>query len=346
MLGLSSELILTATPGNPRGGAVPISFTSAAGPEMHMVLDDVVRAVNAKYGRVQASKIELSFADKYTPKDGGSIGAAIGTLVLSAIEGYEVDPNLAITGDVTADGKVRAIGGVAAKIRGATAARCKVVGMPSENYDQLVDAVVYEGIGLITNMQVIGIGSLDDAASVARVDRNEKLTNAMKIFDEVQGVLKKTPERIHTKDIRDKLATALDLAPSDYSIKLLQLASVDKQARRLSPGATEYYTFTAVNDVGPMLFERAEAPARGKTRVSSSTVEDGLRKLDKVRRMADPKIIPLVDAWRNFIKEMDDVETGNASPANLENRRQAVLDAMSKLDADRDLMEKMMHEGI
>src|SRR3954468_649874 len=144
MLGQTSELILTATPGKPSDNT-PVMFATAAGKEMHMVKEDAQRWVRVKYPRRDAAKVELSFEDKYTPKDGGSIGAAIGTLLLSMIEGFEVDPKLAITGDVTADGKIRAIGGVAAKMRGATAGGCTVMALPADNYQQVADALVWEG---------------------------------------------------------------------------------------------------------------------------------------------------------------------------------------------------------
>jgi hypothetical protein len=343
LLGLSSELIITATAGDAPGGRLKVQFTTKAGDEMHMVLDDVVRAIGVQYPNIGASKIELSFADKYTPKDGGSIGAAIGTLILSIIQGFEVDPELAITGDVTADGKLRQIGGVAAKIRGATAAGCNIVALPTENYDQVVDAMVYEGLPLITNSQVIGVAKLEDAAAVARLDRDEKLKQAMTLFGELQESLKKSPARLTSKDVSTKLATIVDLVPNHYSAKLLHLASQDKQPRRLSATATKYYTFVAVNDVAPIVFERADAKAK---QPPSTVVQEGLRKLDRIARIADPQVMPLVTAWRNFIRELNDVQTSNASRANLRMRAQAVLDAMAKLSTDRDLMEKMLKEGV
>src|SRR5262249_49925547 len=162
-----------ATPGNPRG-PTPVTFTTPVGKEMHMVKEDAQRWVRVKYPRWDAAKVELSFEDKYTPKDGGSIGAAIGTLLLSMIEGFEIDPKMAITGDVTGDGKVRATGGMAAKLRGATAAHCTVAALPAENYQMLTDALVWEGPKLLSQIQVFGVANLTEASAVARVDRDSK----------------------------------------------------------------------------------------------------------------------------------------------------------------------------
>jgi hypothetical protein len=344
MLGLASELILTATPGSARNDT-PVRFATQAGQEMHMVLEDVLRAVRVKYPRWEASNVDLSFEDKYSPKDGGSIGAAIGTLLLSMIQGYEIDPNLAITGDVTADSKIRPIGGVAAKLRGATAGGCKIVVLPMGNYDQLVDAVVYEGPGLVTNIHVFGAGFLDQAAAVARVDREEKLAKEISEFEDLKVELKKSPQAVHSKEAQEKLSDMAEMAPNDLSVKLLTLAAQNKLPKRLSVTASQYYTFVAVNTAADSLFNHGKV-GRGKRALTPAAVQEGLKRLEKVRRISDPAIIPMVDAWMGFIKALNDAETGKGSAQVLESKRQAVLDAMERVKADRDLMEKTMREGV
>ena len=121
MLGLASNLILTATPGEAAGDTIPVDFGTDVGSEMQLVLEDVLRVINRRYSHLEAQKFEFTFEDKYSGHDGGSIGAAIGTLMLSVIDGFDIDPQLAMTGDVSADGRVHAIGGVPAKLRGAKA---------------------------------------------------------------------------------------------------------------------------------------------------------------------------------------------------------------------------------
>ena len=207
MLGLASELILTATPGS-RPGHTPVHFVSAVGSQMTAVLDDVLRAIWLKTPKWAASKVELSFEDRYTPKDGGSIGAAIGTLIESMLQGFAIDDKVAITGDVTADGKIRHIGGVAAKIRGATAAECRIVIVPADNYDQVADAMIYEGRALITNIQVLGAGTLEEATAVARTDRASKLREAIEAFDSVATDLKTSPEKVHLPEYQERLRSA------------------------------------------------------------------------------------------------------------------------------------------
>ena len=96
--------------------------------------------------------------------------------------------------------------------------------------------------------------------------------------------------------------------------------------------------------MAPTLLEHAKA--KEKSPVAPQVVKDGIRQLDKVRRLAAPETIPFVNAWTDFIKGVNDVQTGLAPPQTLEKKLQRVDDEMAKLSTNRDLMEKMLHEGI
>lgn len=94
----------------------------------------------------------------------------------------------------------------------------------------------------------------------------------------------------------------------------------------------------------PTLYQRARD--KGRSTATPAAAKDSLKQLDKVRRIAAQEVIPLVDAWRDIIKAVSDVDTGRASPKVLEGKSQAVFDAMTKLDTNRELMEKMLNEGV
>jgi hypothetical protein len=150
MLGQTSEVVLTVTRGeSPKLTAV--RFVTPVGDEMCLARDEALRFIRLTYPNWYVDKGEITFEDKYVAHDGGSIGAAVGTTILSVIQGFEIDDNIAITGDISANGKVRAIGGLSAKIRGAMAGNCTLVAVPAENYDQLVDAVIYNGLPCSTS---------------------------------------------------------------------------------------------------------------------------------------------------------------------------------------------------
>jgi hypothetical protein len=216
--------------------------------------------------------------------------------------------------------------------------------LPADNYPQLVDAFLWEGPKLITNIQVIGVANLDQAAAVARTDRDDKLAQAITQFADVQAKLAKSPDSVHNKDVVEKLNSIVELAPNHYSAKLLLALGQNKQPHKLSVTASMYYTFVSVGNMAPTLFEHASAPAKGQ--VTPQVIKDGLRQLDKVRRLAAPETIPFVNAWSDFIKAFNDAETGAGPPQAVQQKLQKVDDEMAKLQTNRELMEKRLHEGI
>lgn len=342
MLGRTSEVVLTVTPSDtPK--LVSARFVTPVGDQMCMARDEALRFIRVTYHNWYAGTAELSFEDKYTAHDGGSIGAALGTLILSAVHGFDIDSNTAITGDISANGKVRAIGGVSAKIRGATASQCKVVALPMENLDQLIDMITYSGPATVTDIQVIGISKLNDAVAVMRVDRDTKLVQAIALFDGVRQSIKKSPDFLHSKEAQEKLGQILELAPQHLSAKLLLLIAHDQQPKTLSTTASMYYTFVAVRAMLPILTERSQL---GNVKVPSTVLRDGLGDLKKLRPMADESVRPLIDAWYRFIWGWNMFQAGNVSRETLESQAQAIDDAMAKLQADQDLMQKMLKEGI
>ncbi|OPZ74235.1 MAG: Lon protease 2 [Firmicutes bacterium ADurb.Bin456] len=65
--------------------------------------------------------------------DGPSAGVAIFLSILSAIQGRPIPQDVAVTGEVSIQGKVRAVGGICEKIYGARQAGIKAILLPSEN---------------------------------------------------------------------------------------------------------------------------------------------------------------------------------------------------------------------
>jgi ATP-dependent Lon protease len=65
--------------------------------------------------------------------DGPSAGVAIFLAILSAIQGRPITQNVAVTGEISIQGKARAVGGVFEKIYGARQAGIKTVLVPLEN---------------------------------------------------------------------------------------------------------------------------------------------------------------------------------------------------------------------
>jgi hypothetical protein len=342
MLGQTSEVVLTVTRGN-TSKMTSVRFVTPVGDEMCLARDEALRFIRVTYPNWYADTAELSFEDKYSGHDGGSIGAAVGTLILSAIQGFEIDPETAITGDISANGKVRAIGGLSAKIHGAIASKCTAVALPADNFDQLVDAVIYNGPSIVADIQVIGISNLDDAVAATRADRGMKLAQAMSLFDAIRQNIRRSPGYLHSNEAKHSLTQVLKLAPNHLSAKLLLMIAQDEEPTTLSATASMYYTFVAVRGMLPILSERSQLDT---AQVPSTVVKDGLANLKRLRPIADESVRPLIDAWSRFIWGWSMFQRGNTTKETLMTQAQAIDDAMAQLQTDQDLMQKMLKEGI
>ncbi|OPX84499.1 MAG: Lon protease 2 [Pelotomaculum sp. PtaB.Bin104] len=89
--------------------------------------------------------------------DGPSAGVAIFLAILSAIQGRSIPQNVAVTGEVSIQGRIRAVGGVFEKIYGARQAGIKTVLIPSENEKDIPAD--------IRGIQVIPVGSVEEIMS-------------------------------------------------------------------------------------------------------------------------------------------------------------------------------------
>ncbi|MGE5544978.1 MAG: ATP-dependent protease LonB [Bacillota bacterium] len=93
-----------------------------------------------------------------TPVDGPSAGVAMAVAVLSAMEDYEVDNLLAMTGEVSVRGRIKPVGGVIAKIEAARKNGIKRVIIPKDNWLKIFDDM--------TSIEVIPVSTLEEVLDV------------------------------------------------------------------------------------------------------------------------------------------------------------------------------------
>lgn len=83
--------------------------------------------------------LHIHVPDGATPKDGPSAGVTLTTALASLVTGNPVDPRIAMTGEVSLQGKVKPIGGLPEKLMAAQRAGVKKVFIPKENVEDLDD---------------------------------------------------------------------------------------------------------------------------------------------------------------------------------------------------------------
>ena len=117
-------------------------------------LGDVMKeSAQAAVSFLRSRTAELGLAEDYfakhdlhihvpagaTPKDGPSAGVSITTSIASMLSGLKVDPNLAMTGEITLTGQVLPIGGLKEKVLGAKRAGISKILLPRRNEADLED---------------------------------------------------------------------------------------------------------------------------------------------------------------------------------------------------------------
>ena len=114
--------------------------------------------------------LHIHVPDGAVPKDGPSAGITMTTAIASLVSGCDVNPQIAMTGEVSLRGLVMPIGGLPEKLMAALRSGVKTVLIPEENEQDLIDVsdVVKENLEIITVKTVMdvlnktGIAQSDD----------------------------------------------------------------------------------------------------------------------------------------------------------------------------------------
>ncbi len=117
------------------------------------------------------------------PVDGPSAGISIATAIYSAITKQKVNRFVAMTGEISILGSIKAIGGVKAKISAAFKGGAQRVIIPQENYD--------ESLNDICEIEIITVRNFRDVIKVAIEDKDIISENDIEILSaEGSNVLK------------------------------------------------------------------------------------------------------------------------------------------------------------
>ncbi len=236
--GSATQMNATAIPmdGELTDESFDISFNQKVGEQMYSATQEVEKLMRIRHANDLPSGylIEFGFADKHTMKDGPSAAVACAMMAESIITGEEIQPSFAVTGDITATGEVRPVGGIAAKVRGAAKRDCKVMALPIGNKSDVHDIYVLEGINSIVANQIILLENFEQAWDIGRGERSEKIQKALDDYELVRTSITRTPANISHPQVREKLKSIVEVIPNHESARLIALHSVGKGPKKLS----------------------------------------------------------------------------------------------------------------
>ncbi len=303
-----------------------LQFNQEVGPSMQTALREVVKCLQIRHqGWPRGERLELSFADKFIPKDGPSAAVACALLVDSMLGNWEIDPALAVTGDLNADGSVQPVGGVSGKIRGATKAGCQRVALPLKNAAAVSDILVLDGPEALVRIEVFTIKDLDEAKALARKapdmqadqvgQANEVFGSdpaaspgpglASILFGDVRRMLlprgKWVPAGLRDRNVQAKLTEIIRLQPNHLSAQLLLSAGRGAAPVRLTiQGSIEAMDDAAVSILQAIKLKEVN----DMTKVGRDDLGKAVLKLKSSRTRMDPRILPALDALTAFGQEL------------------------------------------
>lgn len=232
--GQVTKMNVTVVPGN---GSV--RFGQPVGSSMALALREVTKFMQLRHNGLAAGRdLEVAFEEKYSGKDGPSASVACGLLVEALVTGKQWDPAFAVTGDMNADGSVQPIGGVAAKVRGATKGACKLVAVPAKNERSVQDILVVDGPAPLAAIHVFALDQFDQAVQLADPDRTGMIQQAVTEFEIIRSVLERDPRQmlaiLRTPQAVARLQAVLEKAPHSLSAKYLLMYAQGRVPTKLS----------------------------------------------------------------------------------------------------------------
>lgn len=221
-------------------GTSSLRFSQYVGGDMATALREVQKFVQLRHKSLPPdTDLEIAFEEKYSDKDGPSAAVACTLLAESVLTGKTWDPTFAVTGDMNADGAVQPVGGVAAKVRGAIKASCKIVAIPAKNESAISDILVLDGPAALANIHIFGLEHFDQAVNLgSSKDRPTGLQQATSEFEIIRGVLMRDPRQLvsilRTAQAISRLQAIAEKAPNSLSAKYLLLYAQGRAPTTLS----------------------------------------------------------------------------------------------------------------
>ncbi len=340
MAGFAQNLTITSVK---TGGTDPLSlqFNQDVGDDMRTALDSVVRGLQVSYGAwPHGYSAQLSFENKYSPKDGPSAAVACALLLDGLIQDAKYDSNFAVTGDLNSDLSVQPVGGVESKIGGATKRKCEIIGIPVGNRLAVEDMAAMGDYKTLAGIQVFTIDTLDQARDLALAERP---ANVQQSIDDFARLQKAGLARMNSKESQAILRAIIQRTPHHLSAEMILRAALRKAPTRLSLAGS----FIAIDKTtAPFL----EAIARKEFEdLGGKEYQSAMVKLGHIRKKLDPRTVPYFTSVSDFlivVRRYGDKEFGNrnqlsAAIAEIEASQERIEKEAAKLRDNREIQEEL-----
>lgn len=164
--GSASRFTATAF-ATPDGDGSWLSSNQPVGKMMTVALGEVATFIGHRHkGWPFRQSVRLGFSDKYTDKDGPSSALASAILLDSLLTGRTIPREVAVTGDLNADGRVVSVGGIRHKLMGARTAGCSTVILPAANMPDIVDIAIDGNVDLLLALNIFAVPDFDAAVAI------------------------------------------------------------------------------------------------------------------------------------------------------------------------------------
>ncbi len=125
------------------------------------------KELNLKRSFYSTKDLHLHIPEGATPKDGPSAGIGICAALVSSLTNNPTQHALAMTGEITLQGRVLAIGGLKEKLLAAVQHDVKMVIIPKENYDDMQEVLKDTDLG---DLKITYVQTMDEVLSLALVN--------------------------------------------------------------------------------------------------------------------------------------------------------------------------------
>jgi hypothetical protein len=344
--GFTQDIIATIDADSRKENVAGIRILRSDGDStMRTALEEAVRAVRMRYPIWEPGYIDLSFGEKHNRHGGPSAGTAFALLMLSCLEGFELDAKCAVTGDITVDWKVRKVGGVTAKVRGAALDKCLYAAIPEANESVISDLAILHGNNAVAEIQIFSIATLQDAMSIAKKEKDPKISEAIKRFTELQPSLAKFEKlTLQKPETKAALKKVLELAPNHLSARHLLAVAEGKASKTLSVTATIYKLHATMYPYYVLL--------SGDNKISRSTLPELMtatarKSFNTLRPIAHKDLLPLLTDQSAFIEAMDVFaqRPSNSSWEALKTRWGTLRARFKEVDSDDGISNSLRREG-